>query len=525
MMDRREKIDVLFVIPPYHHRIGSGSFFPLGISSIIACLEESGYTWAYIDCTRIIDSLDDLSLGELDYIFPEQLKHYDPIIVGIGPCVTPGVKGLKVVARHCIDQFGVEKVFAGGPFASLPSQDWFFYEHLKLKYLIKGEGEKAVCEAVKTLKSGQRLSECRSVSFPGRQVMNSLEDLDSIPFPKRLELEDNRLSDRRREEKSQRKQQEQQKQSGIPDLSEQGLVAQIVASRGCPYKCAYCVSGNMKVRFRKRSAKNIVEEMKILSVRYGVKDIVFYDDCFFTSISTVHKEIAEFCGALSTIKTNIRWQIEIRPDIITEISDSEFKLLETSGCRQMNIGVERTDQNGAEIFGKRYSFEKLKDTIQRIHQCCDIRVTGTFILGGKDQRIENVRQMIQRSKMIGLDDAEFSPLFVYPDTPIYKEVFKSPREWLDVVLSDKNPWGEVVYENENLNENQLVDLMREAYEYFHGNGNEKGIRSNESSESVDYNEHSHTTDHLADRYHLKGNKKQNMDGNNKDKRKGSALKR
>lgn len=38
--------------------------------------------------------------------------------------------------------------------------------------------------------------------------------------------------------------------------------------------------------------------MKMLADVYGVTDIVFYDDCFFTSVKTVHKEIQSFCDAL-----------------------------------------------------------------------------------------------------------------------------------------------------------------------------------------------------------------------------------
>ena len=39
--DGNRKTDILFVISPYHKRNGSGSIFPLGISSIIAYLEAN----------------------------------------------------------------------------------------------------------------------------------------------------------------------------------------------------------------------------------------------------------------------------------------------------------------------------------------------------------------------------------------------------------------------------------------------------------------------------------------------------
>ena len=272
-MKEEKKIDILFVIPPYHHRNGSGFFFPLGISSIIACLEMRNLTWDYIDCVEIVRTLTNNSLKQLGIKLEDKLKKYHPQIVGIGPCVTPGARALKVVSDCCVNAFGVDNVFAGGPFVNLPSQDWFFYEYLGLKYLIKGEGEIAVCEAVETIKSGQGLDRCREVSKHNHEYMNYIENLDDLPFPRRVQIEKNKLSDRRKSD------------------NKRDIVAQIVASRGCPYKCTYCVSGNMKaVSFRKRSAKNIISEIKMLVEQYGVTDIVFYDDCFFTGKNTIHKE-------------------------------------------------------------------------------------------------------------------------------------------------------------------------------------------------------------------------------------------
>lgn len=77
------------------------------------------------------------------------------------------------------------------------------------------------------------------------------------------------------------------------------------------------------------------------------------------------------------------WQIEIRPDILVEIFDDELKMLSINGCRQMNIGVEKTYKEGASTLGKRYNYEKLKAYLFHAHQICSIRMTGTFILGVK----------------------------------------------------------------------------------------------------------------------------------------------
>lgn len=462
----KKQVDILFVIPPYHKRNGSGSLFPLGIGAIMAYLDKQGMTYDYIDCSQMIDTLYPEDLRKLELELHKALKHYEPSLVGIGPCVTPGIKGLKIIVKSCLELYGSERVFAGGPFTLLPTQEWIFYEHLGLSYLIKGDGEEAVSEAVRTIKCGKSLKQCQAVSWSGYSKINIIRNLDKMPFPKRMALERNKFSDRRRDIR--------------PDIT----TAHIVASRGCPYHCAYCVSGNLTIPFRKRSAESIVAEMKELSNKFAVSDIVFYDDCFFTGTNTIHREIDEFCSAVEKANLHLTWQIEIRPDILIELNDDELRRISRSGCRQMNIGIEKTYNDGASIFGKPYDYVMLKRFLEHAHSVTEIRMTGTFILGGKGETTASVREIITASTDMCLDDAEYSPLFIYPDTPIYNEVFSDSKSWLGYVLSEEEPWGEIVYENEALDKNTLIALVDEAYKCFY--------KDREITEKI------------RDRYHLKG---------------------
>ena len=446
----KKKTDILFIVPPYHKRNGSGSMFPLGISSIIACLEKQQLTYEIVDCTQVIESLGEKELEQLREYLDRVLQTYEPLVVGIGPCVTPGAKGLVVIARCCLAEFGNEMVFAGGPFASLPTQEWFFYEQLGLKYLIMGDGEEAVCDAVVTVKNGGRLSSCKYVSRRMHPQFNIIQNLDALPFPKRIQMDKYTFSDRRKPENG-------------------GKTAHVVASRGCPYHCRYCVSGNMKTPFRRRSSRNVVLELKQLSEEFGVTDIVFYDDCFFAISKTVNQEINEFCEELQNSGIHITWQIEMRPDVLMGVTDESFRLLSGHGCRQMNIGVEKTYHDGASMFGKRFDYSRLKTHLYHIHDICSIELTGTFILGGKGETEQSVRELIVASTQMGLDKAEYSPLFVYPDTPIYDDMFSDPRSWFDIVSKENEGWGEVVYESELLNKKKLIHLIDEAYQYFYGN--------------------------------------------------------
>ncbi len=65
-----------------------------------------------------------------------------------------------------------------------------------------------------------------------------------------------------------------------PDYSGYNAPGYIVirTSQGCPYSCAYCGIKNIHKGFRKKTAKTISGEIKLLYSKYKLRDFVFYDD-------------------------------------------------------------------------------------------------------------------------------------------------------------------------------------------------------------------------------------------------------
>ena len=93
-----------------------------------------------------------------------------------------------------------------------------------------------------------------------------------------------------------------------------------------------------------------------------------------------------------------------------------------------------------------------------MNKTCTIKATGTFILGGKNETEATVYQLIQSSLKLHLDDASYSPLFVYPDTPLYKDMFS-------------------IYTNNVLSQERLLELVTEAHqEFFRGKPQENEAR-------------------------------------------------
>ena len=75
----------------------------------------------------------------------------------------------------------------------------------------------------------------------------------------------------------------------------------LIAMRGCYAKCNYCsVPFFSGTTIRRRSPKNIIQEMSECFNKYGTKHFSFLDDTFTTDKIWVHK----FCNELKQSKLN-----------------------------------------------------------------------------------------------------------------------------------------------------------------------------------------------------------------------------
>ena len=243
----------------------------------------------------------------------------------------------------------------------------------------------------------------------------------------------------------------------------------MIASRGCLYKCNYCVSGNLKdthIPFRKRTFDNIINEMIFLKENYKASNIIFYDDLFFSDYFKINDEVYAFCSSLQKKNVKMTWQIEMRPDFFTRLSEHSITMLYNTGCTQINIGVEKMSEKGLSFLGKSGNVLGLTERMNYAKKV-GIRLSATFILGGKDEKEDDVKHIVEYAKSLPLSFAQFNPLFIYPGTPLYEEIYSTPDAWVKDVLESGLPWGEIVYENEYLKTNDLLYLVEYAYSEFY----------------------------------------------------------
>lgn len=138
---------------------------------------------------------------------------------------------------------------------------------------------------------------------------------------------------------------------GLPAIKY--LWLSVFTSRGCPFKCAFCYEKNYWVRFRKKNIEKVVDEMKILSARYGKNKLFYLCDSLANHIAT------PLSTALLSKKEKLRWDCYMR--ITPECLDEEkVKLWATGGMERARIGVESGSPRVLELMNKDIRTEQLK---------------------------------------------------------------------------------------------------------------------------------------------------------------------
>src|SRR5690606_28491052 len=135
-------------------------------------------------------------------------------------------------------------------------------------------------------------------------------------------------------------------------------IHRLVTSRGCPYKCSFCSSAVVwEFKWKKRSPKSLVAEIKYLVDNYGRKTFFFNDDSFNMDM----KRAEGICDELINQKLNILWSTPLRADRITP---KMAKKMKKAGCYNVGVGIESANNSLLERMSKQTSIEEITQGIR-----------------------------------------------------------------------------------------------------------------------------------------------------------------
>lgn len=138
-------------------------------------------------------------------------------------------------------------------------------------------------------------------------------------------------------------------------------VYDILASRGCPFDCSYCINSYLKKIYklqrilRLRSVESVMKELNTLKKNSrNLRRLFFHDEMFALG----NKEwIKEFVKRYKK-EINLPFAIEYNPTTIVPMEES-LKLLKSAGLDNMVIGIEGSERVRKEIYNRLISDQQM----------------------------------------------------------------------------------------------------------------------------------------------------------------------
>jgi B12-binding domain/radical SAM domain protein of rhizo-twelve system len=197
----------------------------------------------------------------------------------------------------------------------------------------------------------------------------------------------------------------------------EGRGAELEFARGCPWACTFCNKTLFRNRFRERNVGAVLAEIDRLVDR-GVDYIYFIDEIF-----GVGKNVRRLLEGIAERPISIGFQSRI--DLWDEES---LDLLARAHTISIECGIESISEAGREELRKncRLSTERLTELLIYARQRIPW-VQANLILTEKDVK-EDIRRWQERLKAHGVWVSEPVPMFPFPGTPLYTQLFGPPDD-------------------------------------------------------------------------------------------------
>jgi anaerobic magnesium-protoporphyrin IX monomethyl ester cyclase len=232
-------------------------------------------------------------------------------------------------------------------------------------------------------------------------------DLDQLPFPAREMADMNRYS-------------------SIWRTHHGKASTNLVASRGCPFRCNWCAKPIYGSRYLVRSAESVAEEMQLLKREYGIEHLWFADDIFALN----RRWVREFAEAVERRDAAIPFKIQSRADLMTA---GTVAALKRAGCEEVWMGAESGSQAILNAMDKTLTVASIQSARARLG-AAGIRAAFFLQFGYPGETLKEIEETIRLVRNCRPDDIGVSVSYPLPGTVFHERVRQqlgAKRNWID----------------------------------------------------------------------------------------------
>lgn len=240
-------------------------------------------------------------------------------------------------------------IVVGGPEVAFAAER-IFKEQPAIDYIVQGEGEVCFSELLQALE--QHLPIPKHIAYKvGDEVrLNGattvIEDLSILPFP-------------------------------YPDLKQVLAEHKIVyyeATRGCPFHCAYCLSGISRT-VRKRPLPLVLADLNRF-IAAGATLVKFVDRTY----NLDENYFLPMMKHLAAAQTNATFHFEIKADMLTH-RVLDFLATVPKGRFQFEIGIQSTNEPTLKAINRKDNWERLAANVRKLLAMGNMHIHVDLIAG------------------------------------------------------------------------------------------------------------------------------------------------
>ena len=356
------------------------------------------------------------------------------------------IVGFSITSRTYIEAIKISRKFRqihpdvpiifGGPHVSIMRQD--ILKDPVIDLAVYGEGELTLDEIINIIRKENSISNVEILGkIEGLIFRNSdgvvvnpprplISDLDALPFPAHHLFPLERYEGK------------------IP----------MITSRGCPYSCSFCASSQIWSRkWRPRSPKNIIDEIKYILNKFGTYPIDFHDDSFNIDLKRVDTLCDEF------IKNNLKVPWGVRGVRADRINKDMANKMQRAGCTHLAIGVESANPEILKRIGKKETIEDIANGI-KILRSAGIKVTGQFMIGNPGETLETVKESIEFARG-HLNKVFFGTAVPFPNTGLWEYAKEHGHFLVDADCTTfEHIYPRIIFETPEFNVQQRLQAIK-----------------------------------------------------------------
>ena len=327
---------------------------PLGLAYLAGALSAAGVEVKILDL--VVFPYSRARLANLIKTFQPQIAGLTAVSMTFNNAVNV-VKDIKAVEPDIV-------TVMGGPHVSFCARETLD-DYPELDVVAIGEGEETVVELCRAADNGHDLSGVNGIAYRlGSGIhytapREPIEDLDDLPLPAR----------------------------GLLPLGRYralNMPISMTTSRGCPFKCIFCVGRKMVgARVRYRSPEKVVDELQSLD-SWNFHQINIADDLF-----TANKQhCLGVCNAIIKRDLQLTWTSFARVDTV---SDELLATMKSAGCNAVSFGIESANPQILKTIKKGITRDQIEAAVDMCRRA-GITPYASFILGLPGETPETIKE-------------------------------------------------------------------------------------------------------------------------------------